>query len=202
MSITHPDNIDRMTIPVVGIDDGGFNLREWSEVPIYSVYMRGGTLVENIEETSLPIDDDEPTTKIIELIRQAPQHKNLQFILHKGVTIGGLGVIDPYILYSEFGVPVVLIQNRRVDMSHLRKTLVEKHPSQLSAFDNLPPQNYHQGHNLYTQSVGTHPEDIEKLLSSTCLNSKVPEALRLAHMIGGSHYKYLTRKASRYRMDQ
>jgi len=178
-------------IPIVGIDDGGFDLKDWKYARIYAVFMRGNSLIENISESRVPLDSSLSTDILIELLEYSPQLQNLQYIIHKGATIGGLGVLDMNEIYQKLKIPIVFFQEKPVDREVLRVTLLEKYPEQVEIYNSLPSQVYIEEMDVYAQFVGTTKDEVTELVRDTKLSSKLPEALRIAHMIGKSYYRSL-----------
>ncbi len=177
--------------PLIGIDDGGFQLfnTDWRWVDVFGVIMRGTSYTECIVKTTIQKDDPSPTTSLIEMIRNSGHLQNLKGILHKGVTIGGFGVIDASQLVSDLGIPFIAILNREPDFDSIKNALsrfddgerrwrkIQKHGT---------PQKIRDG--LWIQPTGIDFSTARFLVEHAIAVGNVPEPLRIAHMIGKAIY--------------
>ena len=178
-------------IPVMGIDDGGFQLfsPEWNGVDVFGVVMRGHHYVEGITKTTILKDDPDPTTRIIEMVEKSGHRQNLKAIIHQGVTIGGFGVIDPQRVYTILKVPFIAVMKRKPDFEKIKEALknlpdgeerwnvIQKHPM---------PKIMKEG--IFIQATGIDFETATQIIKCTIAVGNMPEALRIAHMIGKAVY--------------
>ncbi len=179
-------------IPLIGIDDGGFQLfnPQWRSVHVFGVIMRGHHYTEKIVKTTILKDDPDPTSKIIAMIRRSGHLQNLKAILHKGITIGGFGVIDPTRIVDELHLPFVAILTREPDFNAIRNALanlddgddrwktITKHGNPMKIKDGL-----------WIQVSGCDSDMAREWVLHSTVVGHVPEPLRLAHMIGKAIYE-------------
>ncbi len=174
-----------MTRPhVLGIDDGPVDKRGGGPVPIVAVMMEAHDVVEAVAATRFPVDGDGATAFLAEWVAGLRCHPALQGIVLGGITIAGLGVIDVERLWRDLGVPVLVV-NRRDPADHrlhdaLRAAGLD---SRMEIVDRAPP-GFAAGEGLWVSAVGLDRPAATGLVRATLGKSRLPEPLRVAHLIG------------------
>ena len=177
---------------VIGFDDATFNLKSDSETTELIGVVCQGTRTVNLIKTEIKIDGHDGTEKIIELIRQYEKH--IQFIFTHTITFGGFNIIDLEKIYDEVNKPIIAINEKKVDLDSVINALEKTFPS--SSKEKII-NIFHAG-NLYQTKIrtagglstiyfhkkGVEVKEVELLLQRVCLDSKLPECLRIAHLIG------------------
>jgi endonuclease V-like protein UPF0215 family len=168
---------------LLGIDDGPFEKGQREPVPIVGVMMEGGDLVEAVARTEFAVDGPGVTEFLTEWISGLRLRPSLQGVVLGGITIAGLSVIDIEALSLALGVPTLVV-NRRDPGNHRlhealeaaglleRKPLVERTPA---AFEAQP--------GLWLAHAGVARDGAEALVRAALRKSKLPEPLRVAHLI-------------------
>ncbi|UCD00905.1 MAG: DUF99 family protein [Promethearchaeota archaeon] len=177
---------------IIGFDDATFNLKAKSKTTqLIGVICQGIRMV-NVVSTEIIVDGNNATERLIELVKQNQKH--IQFILTHTITFGGFNLINLNKIYSEIRKPVIAVNDRRVDLDSVRKAIIYKFPNTYKE----KIQNIVDAGNLYQTQIETaggisiiyfHSKGIENnkvdsLLQKICVDSKLPECLRLAHLIG------------------
>lgn len=185
-------------LPLIGIDDGGFQLfnSAWKQVDVFGVIMRGISFTEHIVKTTILKDDPNPTPKIIEMIHHSGHSQNLKAVVHKGVTIGGFGVLDPTQFVDELGIPFIAILKKEPDLESIRLAL-NNFPDGKQRWEMIQkhgvPRKVREG--LWIQVSGIEFEDAGYLVQQSIAVGNVPESLRIAHMIGKAIFDEKLRNA-------
>ncbi|HET8625447.1 MAG TPA: DUF99 family protein [Gemmatimonadales bacterium] len=169
---------------ILGVDDAPFVKRADTRVPVVGVLMEGATLVESVAVTSFPVDGDDATGFLAGWIGGLRCRPSVQAVVLGGITIAGLGLVDLEALATGLGNPVFAVTRRDPAGSELREALVAAGLDQrLLILDRCPPaRRFREG--LYVSAAGITGDDGTSLITSTLGKSRLPEPLRVAHLIG------------------
>lgn len=171
---------------VLGIDDGPFRKHQDGEVPIVGVVMEGATLVEGVALTSFPVDGAEATAFLADWVRGLRWMASLHAIVLGGITIAGLGVVDLRRLAGELDRPVLAVTRRETDGSDLAAALHAAGLSERMAVVERTPPAWRLERGLYVRAAGVEAAEAERLLRATLHKARLPEPLRVAHLIGAA----------------
>jgi len=171
---------------VLGIDDAPFTKGRDREVPIVGVLMEGADLVEAIAIGSFPVDGDDAATHLAGWIRGLRGYRSTQAILVGGVTIAGLGVIDLDALARSVELPVLAVTRHDPSASELRTALrAAGLADRLPVLDRSPP-SLQVAPGLYVAAAGVTPGEAAELVRHTLGKSRLPEPLRIAHLVAAA----------------
>ncbi len=176
----------------IGIDDAKFELKS----DLRTTYLIGvvcqGTRVVRVVKTSIYIDGDNATDAVIRLIQQNDKH--LQYVLTDTITFGGFNIIDLQEIYKNTNKPIIAVTERPVALDSVKEALLKQFPSNYtSKLEKIIKAGYlyetkiaTAGGNstIYFHMIGMTTQEVEKLFQKLCIDSKLPEPLRLAHVIG------------------
>ncbi|MHA2203572.1 MAG: endonuclease dU [Candidatus Hodarchaeales archaeon] len=180
--------------PIIGIDDGGFDRfsKEDIIIPVFGVIMKGAAYVDGIIQCHLKKDDSLATSIISKMILESPHKYQLKTILLQGITIAGFGVLDIVSLYEITGIPVIVILRKYPDYPGIKFALEKAFPSDKERWQSIKlagePLKVQDDPLLFLQMAGIHPKDAFLLIKKCTAIGTIPEALRIAHFIGASHY--------------
>lgn len=177
---------------VIGFDDATFNLKSGSQTTELIGVICQGIRIVNLVKTEIGIDGQDGTEKVIELVGQIEKH--VQFIFTHTITFGGFNIIDLEKIYDELNKPIIAINERNVDLDSvvlaLEKTFPHNSKEKIQNIfhaGNLYHTNIHTAggfSTIYFHKKGIEVKEVELLLQKVCLDSKLPECLRIAHLIG------------------
>jgi endonuclease V-like protein UPF0215 family len=170
----------------LGIDDGPFEKRSATSVPLVGVMMEGPDLVECVARTEFPVDGADATAFLIRWIGSLRARPALHAVLLGGITIAGLGIVDIEALAEGLGLPVLSVSRKdpsdhRVASALRAAGLLERLP-----IVERSPAAQRIGTRLYLASAGIAPTAAATLLAATQLKSDMPEPVRLAHLIAAA----------------
>ncbi len=169
---------------VFGVDDAPFTKRVDTTVPVVGVLMEGPDLVEAIALTSFPVDGDDATGFLCGWIGGLRSRPSIQAVVLGGITIAGLGLVDLELLATRLGRPVLAVTRHDPSGSELRQALEAAGlDARVPTLERCPPARRH-GDGLYVSAAGIAGEDAAFLIGSTLGKSRMPEPLRVAHLIG------------------
>ena len=170
-------------IGVLGIDDGPFN-RNSKEVLLIGTYYRGNKILDGVYFKRIKKDGMDSTEKILE-IAKGRHEKKINVIFLDGITFGGFNIADLHEIHEKTSIPVVAVMNNLPDYKKIERVLMryfEDYEDRISILRSLPkPERFE---NIYLQYVGIERETLELILKKTRLRSKIPECLRVSHIIG------------------
>ncbi len=181
---------------VLGVDDAPFSKRQGGDVPVVGVMMEGATLVEGVALGAFPVDGDGATDYLAGWIGEQRWHASLQGVVLGGITLAGLGLVDLPALAARLGVPVLAATRRDTAGSDLADALrAAGLEDRLAILDRAPPARRVED-GLYVACAGIDAHGAARLIRATLGKARMPEPLRLAHLIGAA----LVRGASRGRV--
>ena len=180
--------ISNKNIRVIGFDDSPFLSTKGLPVKVSGVICSGtrfeGMLIDDIEK-----DGNNATDVLITMLKNSKFYDQIHLVLIDGIAMGGFNIIDLALLSKSLNRPCMAVMRRQPDMDSIDNAL--KH------FD-----DYHErtevikkageiyNHNsFYYQVHGCEPLVAGKVLCKLTDNGNVPEALRLAHIIGSALVK-------------
>ena len=173
-------------IPLIGFDDGQFHLRKpQSRVPIVGAVMKGAAYLEGVLQDFMAVDDG-ITQTILRMLRESPHLGQIRAILTPGITFGGFSVLDIHEIYEELAIPVIVIIHRYPDFGRIRKALFDHFPDgaqRWKLIQKAGKPNLDTSSGLYVQHIGCTFDICSQIIRLTTIQGKVPEPLRVAHLI-------------------
>lgn len=171
---------------VLGIDDAPFGKAQNHEVPVVGVIMENATVVEGVAMTSFPVDGEDATGFLAGWIEELKWAPMLNAIVLGGITIAGLGILDITGLAERLHIPVAAVTRRDTADSDLDQALLAAgFPERLDILHRSPPARA-IAENLYVASAGAEPGTVDKMILATLNKARMPEPLRVAHLIGAA----------------
>lgn len=178
----------KRVIRVIGFDDAPFERHSTEVVPVAGVVC-GGTRFEGMVWGEIQQDGWDATDKLSQLLLGGKFLPQLHLILIDGIGFGGFNLIDLPELASRLERPCVAVMRRPPNFSKIEQALrnlpyPEKRLEILRRAGTIyayPP--------FFFQVCGAKPEVIAQALEMLTDCGKVPEALRLAHLIGAAVIK-------------
>ncbi|MGH7516851.1 MAG: DUF99 family protein [Gemmatimonadales bacterium] len=169
---------------VLGVDDAPFIKRVDATVPVVGVLMEGADLVETVAVTTFPVDGDDATGFLAGWIGELRCRPSVQAVVLGGITIAGLGLVDLEALATRLRRPVLAVTRHDPGASELRQALVAAgFEARLPMLERCPPARRLRA-GLYVSAAGITDGDAAVLIESTLGKARMPEPLRVAHLIG------------------
>jgi len=176
----------------IGFDDAQFTLKSKSDSTFLIGVICQGTRMVSVSKKTIEIDGDDATDALIDLTRQNEKH--IQYIFTDTITFGGFNLIDLEKIYNELNKPVIAVTDRMVDLKAVQSALVKNFPKN---YKNKLRYIINAGllyqtdietagglSKIFFHSKGIEFEQVISLLKRVCIDSKLPESVRLAHLIG------------------
>lgn len=177
----------------LGVDDAPLNKRQSAPVPIIGVTMEGNDVIESIALGEFPVDGDGATDYLASWIAGLRTRPMLRAVILGGITIAGLGIVDVTTLAERLGLAVLVVTRHNPARSELADALnAARLSDRLPLLERIPraygigeePAPSHRARGLYLAHAGVPRVEAERLLMATLGKAKLPEPLRVAHLIG------------------
>ena len=174
----------RKRIRVVGFDDACFDRNRESEARLCGIVC-SKTRFEGMLWGSLTIDGTDATEQITRLLMESKFLPQVHVILLDGITFGGMNVINLQQLHERTDLPCVAVMRKPPDLRAFAKVIdiIEGENGERRRNLNAAGPVHELGGFVF-QTVGAEPAVVADVLEVLTDKGKVPEALRLAHLIG------------------
>ncbi|MEJ2249542.1 MAG: DUF99 family protein [Candidatus Lokiarchaeota archaeon] len=176
----------------IGFDDATFDFNSRSNaVPLIGVICQGVRVIKVLKENII-IDGENATSTLINMVLKV---KDLvQYIVTHSITFGGFNLVDIEKIYKKTGIPIIAVTESEVDLPSVKKALEINFPKKFQE----KIQKIINAGNLYNAQIetaggistvhfhvkGMDKNLVENLLSQISIDSKLPESVRIAHIIG------------------
>ncbi|WP_414623323.1 DUF99 family protein [Calothrix sp. CCY 0018] len=176
------------TIRVIGFDDAPFIRGAGQKVNLAGIIC-GGTRFEGMVWGELQPDGFDSTETICKVLIGSKFLPQLHIVLLDGIGFGGFNVVDLPTLAEKLQLPCVAVMRRQPDLDAVidamsRLPNLEKRQELLKRAGTI-----YEYSPFVFQVCGEEPEIIAKVLEKLTDCGKVPEALRLAHLISAAVIK-------------
>ena len=183
-------------IRILGVDDGVFTPHSSGKALVVGIVFRGGYWLDGVMHTHVVIDGFDATEKISTMVTSSPHHKQLRVIMLNGITFAGFNVVDIRALSVETRLPVIAVTSEKPDLATIRKA-IENLPrtedrwiSILAAGEGFEVFTRNSKESIFLHVAGLPIGEAERIVRLSSTRGKIPEALRVAHLIasGISHF--------------
>jgi uncharacterized protein len=168
----------------IGVDDAPFDKRQPGPVPIVAVAMEGHDVIEAVALGEFPVDGEGATEYLATWIGGLRTRPMLQAVILGGITIAGLGVVDVTALSERLTLPVLVVTRHNPAASDLADALRAAGLSRRLEILERIPRAYGIATGLYLAHAGVPRVEAERLALATLGKARLPEPLRVAHLIG------------------
>jgi endonuclease V-like protein UPF0215 family len=168
------------------VDDAPFSFGDRSTL-LVGVVMRTPAYIESILSTTVDIDGNNGTTKLIDLVTNSRHRDQLKALMLDGASVGGFNVIDIEKLYSKTGVPVITITRDYPDFDSIKKALQAHFKDWHERWECLSTGDLVEiktiNSPIYIKTAGLELKLAKELLKLSTIRGNLPEPLRIAHLI-------------------
>jgi uncharacterized protein len=187
-------------IRILGIDDGKFRPHSKDKVPVIGVVFRGGSFLEGIMNTNITVDGLDATRKINCMITSSPHFRQLRIIMLNGITFGGFNVADIKTINEKTGLPVIVVTDRKPDLNQINLALRnlpqnEKRWRAVLNAGEIFPVCTRGKQNVFVEVAGISRKNATEILRLSSTRSKIPEPLRVAHLVASGISPNLEKRA-------
>lgn len=177
--------VPRRLTNVVGFDDGPFARdRPGSRVRVVGAVC-ARTRLDGVISGHVGKDGADATARLAALVSGSPFDRHIRAVLLDGITMGGFNVVDIHALSEALGRPVLAIARRPPRFELIRAALrrLRGGERRWAAIERAGAPEPMAG--LFVQRAGLTQDEAADLLAATTLHGKLPEPIRLAHLIAG-----------------
>ncbi|NES81221.1 MAG: DUF99 family protein [Moorea sp. SIO2B7] len=176
------------TIRVIGFDDAPFIRQQKHPVNVAGIVC-AGTRFEGILWGEIEADGWDATDTLCKLLMKSKFLPQLHIVLLDGICLGGFNVIDLPLLSQRLNLPCVAVMRKMPNFEAIKAALQRlSEPAKRWEIMSRAGKIYEKIP-FYFQVCGENPDVIAKVLTKLTDCGKVPEALRLAHLIGAAIIK-------------
>ncbi|MFL5493905.1 MAG: DUF99 family protein [Gemmatimonadales bacterium] len=166
------------------MDDAPFDKRQPGPVAIVAVAMEGHDVVEAVAIGEFPVDGEDAAEYLAAWIGGLRTRPMLQAVILGGITIAGLGVVDLAALSARLVLPVLVVTRHNPAGSDLADALRAAGLSHRLEILERVPRAFGIANGLYLAHAGATRVEAERLGLATLGKARLPEPLRVAHLIG------------------
>ena len=172
-------------IRVIGFDDAPFRREQGSPVKLSGIVC-SNTRFEGMLWGEVTKDGTEATDILIKMVKQSKFYSQINVVLTDGIAVGGFNIIDLPRLSNELSLPCIAVMRKKPDLEAIFNALTNFSDYELrkQLINNAGPIYAH--HHLFFQVQGCSTDAAARVLSQLTDTGNVPEALRLAHLIGSA----------------
>lgn len=177
--------LDTGRVPkVLGFDDGPWDAAT-DRVPVCGVVC-AGTRFDGMVWGSTGSAGEEVTPALVTLLAASKFAGQVQVVLTDGITMGGLGLVDLPGLARALAVPAIAVMRRPPDRDRFAASLrrYDDFEARWALVDGAGP--VHERSGFVFQCAGVEVETAARLLAAVTDTGKVPEPLRLAHLVASA----------------
>ena len=173
------------SIRAIGFDDAPFKSDRFSPVKISGVVC-SNTRFEGMLWGEVQKDGCDSTDVISTLVLNSKFHDQIHLLLIDGIAVGGFNVVNLEELSLRIDRPCVSIMRRKPDMRTIKTALENLEDGNEKLELIMKAGKIHQLEGFVFQVHGADPAIVAMGLSNLTDRGNVPEALRLAHLIGAA----------------
>jgi uncharacterized protein len=171
---------------VLGIDDAPFDKKQQRPVRLVAVLMEGNDLVEGMALGEFPVDGADATGFLADWIKAMRWEAAVQAVVLGGITLAGLGLIDINELAQRIGIPVLAVNRRPTAKSRIGEALTAAGLADRLPIVQRSSPAIRIRPGLYVAFAGTDQRHAIALIEATIRKSRMPEPLRVAHLIASA----------------
>lgn len=171
---------------ILGIDDSPFSRRQKYST-LVGVLMSHDFHVDGIITEKITVDGTDSENAILGFL-DSGIGKAANAVFTNGITFAGFNMLDPVHLYEASGIPVISVTRGNPDLKSMKDAIIkhERDESKIHLLERLRPERMELGANnvLYVNIAGIENDEALMLLKKSIFRGKMPEAVRVAHMVG------------------
>ena len=144
------------------------------------------TYIEGFMVDSIEVDGMDVTSRIISMVRRSKFREQLRCIFLSGVTFGGFNIADIREINRRTGIPVVVVMRKMPSFQDIERALMNVGEYERRIQTLRKAGEIHHLNGLYVQLAGCSADEARAFLKGSTLKGKMPEPLRIAHMVASA----------------
>jgi hypothetical protein len=170
---------------VLGIDDMPFAFSD-TVTDIIGAVMRGGVYLEGVLKTTITVDGNDATEKIVAMVTSSRHYGQLRFVMIDGAALGGFNVVDCHRIFAETHIPAMTVTRRKPDFTAMCRALVAHFDDWRPRWETLLRHTVEKigtAAPVYVARAGLSRSEAAELISLCTVRGVIPEPVRVAHLI-------------------
>lgn len=175
----------RLLTNVVGFDDAPFAPEHRGDVALVGCVC-ARTRLDGVLSTRVRRDGANATDRMVEALATSPFADHARAVLLQGIAVAGFNVVDVHRLAETLDRPVLVVARKQPDLRAIERALRRTGRGwerKWRLVQRAGPMEPLRG--VWVQRAGLDLASARELLSATTLHGKIPEPLRMAHLIAG-----------------
>lgn len=172
-------------VQVLGFDDVPFD-RDLDRHADVAGMLCHDTRLEGMVWGTVTRDGHDATDVLASLVTGSKFHPSLDLVLLDGITLAGMNVVDLPALAERTGRPCATVMRRPPDFAAIEHVLARFRDGAARRARMAAAGPVHELGGFCFQVVGAEPEVLAGILGRLTDRGKVPEPLRLAHLVGSA----------------
>jgi len=171
---------------VVGFDDAPFQRDHRGDVGLVGAVF-SGTRLDGVLCGHVRRDGANSTDRMIDLVKDSKFRGHVRAVLLQGIAVAGFNVVDLRALARNLSVPVLVVARHQPDLAGIRRAIGRTGKGAARKWrliERAGPMEPLRG--VWIQRQGLSPDRAGELMAATTLHGKLPEPLRVAHLIAGA----------------
>jgi len=170
---------------VLAFDDAPFERSHRGNVRVIGVAF-SDLRVEGVLSDAVRRDGANATDVLARMVSGSQFGAHTSAVLLQGIALGGFNVVDIHALHERLGVPVLVVARRAPDYDAIEAALLGHVPGGKRKWALIQRAGHMEPcAGLHAQRAGLTLPEAEALVQRLCVQGKIPEPLRLAHLIAG-----------------
>ncbi len=176
------DFMFKKEIRIIAWDDCAFKFHSKS-VTLVGVVFRGGQFLDGLISVKIKKDGLDATGKISGAIMDSRHHDQLSLIMLDGITFAGLNLVDINKLRKTTKLPVIVIQRDKPEMGKFLLAMKRAGDYRKRSGAVKSAGKIYKCGDVFYQKSGLTIKECQEILMLTCTRAKIPEPIRVAHLI-------------------
>ena len=173
------------TIRVIGFDDAPFKKNHDRKVNICGIVC-ANTRFEGMLWGQVTRDGSDATQEVIQMLQQSKFYQQVNVILLDGIAFAGFNILDLPELAEQLKRPCIAVMRRAPDLAAIDSALKNFSDYQQRIELIKRAGEIYQSAGFTYQTFGTDAATAASVLTRLTDTGKVPESLRLAHLISAA----------------
>ncbi len=170
---------------VIGFDDVPFLRSHRGDVRIVGAVYTGLRL-DGIISGHIRRDGANATDKLTSLVQGSKFASQIRLVMLQGIALGGFNVVDIHHLHQRLKIPVLVVARRAPNMVAIKEALLGGVPGGARKWKLIKRAGEMEATvGVYVQRAGLTLKEAAKVIEQYRACGKIPEPLRVAHLIAG-----------------
>lgn len=173
----------------MGVDDGPYHCGSRETLIVMTLYRLDGYL-DAVMTGKVTTDGEDSASRIADILSNSRYLKQVRCIMSDGACLAGFNVLDIDELYERTSIPVITVSNETPNTESMMTALKNNFGDwerKLELITDHPPRELELGDGVcYVREKGITPEAADDAVRRCTVRGRVPEPVRLAHMIASA----------------